>query len=108
MTRSAHIQALGTRHVSSVEAKASFSSLVAAVAHANERIVIERHGRPVAMLVGIDEAASLPDPGAPRRRGALALAGAWSEVGDETLDAIVADIYRTRDRDEPRPVDLAS
>ena len=41
-----------------------------------------------------------------RRRGALALMGAWGEVKDEDLDALIEDIYASRQQDTGRPVDL--
>ena len=40
------------------------------------------------------------------RRGALALAGAWGEVRDEDLDALIEDIYASRQRDTGRPVEI--
>ena len=46
-------------------------------------------------------------PAAPaRRQGALALVGAWGEVKDEDLDALIKEIYACRQRDNGRPVDL--
>lgn len=39
-------------------------------------------------------------------RGALALVGAWEELADREIDAMVADIYAQRERDIVRPVEL--
>ena len=39
-----------------------------------------------------------------RRRGALALVGAWCEAQDEHLDALIVDIYSRRQQDFGRPV----
>ena len=37
-------------------------------------------------------------------RGAVALVGAWSDMGDEQIDALVAHIYAERERDTGRRV----
>ena len=41
-----------------------------------------------------------------RPKGALALVGAWREVSDEELDALIDDIYAGRQQDEGRRVEL--
>ena len=96
-----------TRHVSTAEAKAKLSELIGTVAIGRERVVIERRGRPVAALGSIDDAEALEEtsPTTPSSRGALALVGAWSEVGDDVIDRLVDEIYAARDRDPGRPVD---
>ena len=69
--------------------------------------MIERRGRPVAALVSIDDAAALEETRpstASAPRGALALIGAWSEVGDEVIERLVDEIYTARDLDVGRPV----
>ena len=43
---------------------------------------------------------------AARPRGALALVGAWSEVADQDVDALIADIYARRAGDPGRHVEL--
>ncbi len=45
--------------------------------------------------------------GSSRSRGALALVGAWGEVADEAIDALVADIYARRAAGSGRRVELA-
>lgn len=40
-------------------------------------------------------------------RGGLALVGAWGEVADEDIDALVADIYARRAAGSSRRVELA-
>ena len=98
------------RRVSTALAKATLSELIGEVAFGHGRVVIERRGRPVAVLVGVDEAEQLDEivDESTRRRGALALVGSWSDVDDELLDRIVDEIYDARDRDRGRPVDLSS
>jgi len=92
------------------EAKAQPSSLMARAGYAGERYLIERRGKPLAALVGVEDLERLEaEGGSPRwkPRGALALVGAWGEfVGDEEIDAMVGEIYAARERDIGRPVDL--
>ena len=96
------------KRVSAAQAKAQLSALSAEVAYGGQRVVIERRGRPLAALVsmadlellGQDRAASA------RPHGALALAGAWREVDDEDLEALIEDIYAGRENDAGRPVEL--
>jgi prevent-host-death family protein len=90
--------------VSAAEAKAKLPELVAKVAYAGEKYIIERRGKPLAALVGIDdlkrlEAAVSPD----RPQGALALVGAWAEVPDEEIEAIFADVMASREQQAGRP-----
>lgn len=98
------------RTVSAADAKAHFSELLSEVAHGDRvQIVIERHGKPVAALVGMDDLARLKDANllASEPQGALALVGAWAEMGDDEIDEMVRDIYEQRERDMPRPFELA-
>ena len=44
---------------------------------------------------------------ASRPRGALALVGAWGEVADDDVDALIADIYARRAGATGRRVELA-
>jgi len=43
------------RRLSTVEARKSFSRLVNAAHFKGERVIVERHGAPMAVLLGIDE-----------------------------------------------------
>ncbi len=96
------------RRVTAAQAKAQLSELMARVAHGDEQVLIERRGKPLAALVSVDDLERLQHEGATASRplGALALVGAWSEVGDEWIDAFIADIYARRERDTGRPVEL--
>jgi prevent-host-death family protein len=95
--------------VSAAEAKARLSELVASVAYAGERVVIERRGKPMAAIVGLGDLAKLERnelvPGRPR--GALALVGAWPEVRNKDIDEMVNRIYSERRRSKGRTVHLA-
>ena len=93
------------KKVSAANAKAHFSELVASVAFGKERYIIERRGKPLAALVSLEDLATVQEAaGAPR--GALALVGAWSEVEDQELDALVSEVYAERERDTGREVSL--
>ena len=99
---------MADEHVSIAEAKARFSALVSSVLHRRQRIVIERHGKPVAALVSLEDSDDDGVEGAtdPNPRGALAAVGGWRDVPDEEIDAFLEDVYRERARDLGRPVDL--
>ena len=91
------------------EAKAQLSALMARVGYAGERFVIERRGRPLAALVGVEDLARLEgEKGGAHTRplGALALVGVWGEADEKDLEAVMEEIYAERERDAGRPVDL--
>lgn len=100
------------RHMPLAEVRAHIAAAVDQVLHRGERVVIERHGRPVAALVSIDDLArieaSQPPVHAPggHSAGALALVGAWSDITDADIDAFIADIATSRRRDTGRRVSL--
>ena len=97
-----------TTRVSAAHAKAQLSSLAAAVAYGGERVIIERHGKPLAALVSLGDLERLEADGATSQQpqGALALAGAWREVDDEVMESLVEDIYAQRRQDPGREVKL--
>jgi prevent-host-death family protein len=97
-----------SKRISAAQAKAQFSALVARVAYGGEHYVIERRGKPLAALVSVGDLERLEQGRATsaRPQGALAIVGAWREVDDQDLDALVADIYLERARDTGRPVSL--
>ena len=97
-----------TKHVSVAEAKARFSAIVDDVLHEDERYVIERRGRAVAVIGPIADLERGPEEPARngRRAGALALLGAWGDVEDQVIDAFLDDVYAARSRDRGRPVPL--
>jgi prevent-host-death family protein len=94
------------------EAKAHLSELMARAGYGGERFLIERRGKPLAALVGVEDLRRLEGGGeggetSGRPRGALALVGVWGDLlEDEEIDAMVEDIYSERRRDLGRPVDL--
>ena len=96
------------KKVSAAQAKAHLSALVAEVAYGGQHVVIERRGKPMAALVSVADLERLEGERAAAARplGALALVGAWREVEDSEIDALIEDIYAQRDRDVGRPVDI--
>ncbi len=100
----------GARHVAASEAKATFSALIEGVQHRGERYVIERHGKPAAALVSIDELDRLGASRGtrPGMNGGLGLIGLLADyMTDEEIDEMVDRIYEDRRRSLPRPVDTS-
>ena len=97
-----------TKRVTATHAKARLSELAAEVAHGGGQVIIERRGRPWAALVSVDDLTLLEQSRATsvRPQGALALAGAWRDVGDDELEAVIASIYAERSADTGRTVEL--
>ncbi len=94
--------------VTASEAKAGLSGLVSHVEFAGERVIIERRGKPVAALVSMEDLEAIERDGsdASHPQGALALLGAWGDVGDDVIDEMIEHIYDERDQDTGRQVEL--
>ena len=62
----------------------------------------------MAALVSVDDLEQLDREraAAMRPRGALALIGAWADLPDDEIEAVVADIYAAREHDTGRQVEL--
>ena len=77
------------------------SRLLTHVSEQGQRTVIERRGTAVAAVVSMDDLnrLELEKPTSKRPLGALALVGAWRDVGDELIDEMVEEIYASRDRE---------
>ena len=94
------------RHVGVAEARATFSALIEGVQHRSERYVIERHGKPAAALVNVEELERL-ESGA-RHTGGWGLIGMWRGIlTDDEIDEMVEAIYADRERDIPRDIDTS-
>lgn len=95
--------------IRATEAKAHLSALMARAGYGGERFVIERRGRPLAALVGVEDLERLEgerEDASSRPMGALALIGLLGESSERKLDAVLEEIYTARERDTGRPVDL--
>ena len=68
--------------------------------------MIENRGQAVAALVSLDdlEVIERERPTSVEPKGALVLIGAWSDVDDRDMDALLADVYTHRSQDTGRPV----
>lgn len=88
------------RSVSIVEAKAHFSDYVRK-AEAGQPVLILRHGKPVAAVVGAEDLAALDRLRAAGPQSGLAgLAGGW--VGSDELVEILSQSRRSSVRSTPR------
>jgi prevent-host-death family protein len=92
------------------DAKAKLSAVVDDVRRTAHRYLIERHGRPAAAIISVEELARLDQAYqlGPAPAGALALIGAWNDVEDEAIDEFVNEVLRSRTQDTGRPVRLKS
>ena len=99
---------LVVKRVSVAHAKTQLSSIASEVAFGGPHVVIERRSKPWVALVRLSDLEYLEQaqPTSERPLGALALAGAWREAGDDEMDALVEEMYAERDNDLGRPVDL--
>jgi prevent-host-death family protein len=93
--------------IGSADAKARLGELVARVEYGRERFIIQKRGRPVAALVGMDDLQEIADRRAKEpKRGALALVGLWQSLDDEAIDQFVSDVYESRAKDTGRTVEI--
>lgn len=91
-----------TKRVSAAQAKAHLSELMSQVAYGGERVIIERRGKPVAVLIGVKELERLESTPTHEDDSFLALRGAWGS--DEEIDEFIEHIYHSREQDMPRPL----
>lgn len=85
-----------TKHMGVAEVKRHFADVIGEVMHTKRRIIIERRGRPVAVLSPVEEEDKL----APSQRLA-ALIGFGGEEGDRFYEKM-PDLLRELRRDMPR------
>jgi prevent-host-death family protein len=87
------------RRVTAAQAKSGLAECIRK-AERGEAVIITRHGKPVAALVGADRLAQFTRAGAGRGRGLAALAGGWE--GSEALVRILVKQRRSRARRKAR------
>lgn len=92
------------KRISATRAKDQLSALLAEVTHGGQHISIERRGKPFAALVSVEDLEQLEPyrANSSQPQGALALVGAWRDMGDAELDAIIDEIYTQREQDVGR------
>jgi prevent-host-death family protein len=80
------------------KAKARLSGLVDRLIHLKERLVITKHGKPVAVLVPYEDWERRAAEGA----GGLASVAPPPENLDREIDAMVEEIYKAREKSKAR------
>jgi len=87
------------------EAKRKFSELLARAAYGGERFIIQRRGKPIAALIGLDDLMMLEEEAQVEEpQGLLAAAGALADY--EGFEEIMAEVYRSRRSAKGRKVEL--
>jgi prevent-host-death family protein len=84
--------------ISTAQLRKDLASLLADVVDKDRHFIIEKRGKPLAALVSVDalellkqQQTTSADP-----QGALALAGAWGELKEREMDAVLADVNSKR------------
>ena len=88
------------------EAKKKFSEILARTAYNGERFIINRRGKPMAVLIGLDDFALLEQQirSSEKPQGLLAAAGVLADF--ESFGKIMNDVYRSRRESTGRVVRL--
>jgi prevent-host-death family protein len=98
---------LTVKGIGVAEAKRKFSELLARAAYTGERFIIERRGKPIAALIGLDDLNRLEDEKAAEKselQGLLAVARALADY--EGFEEVMAEVYHSRQESKGRPVAL--
>ena len=92
------------KKVSTVELRKDLAALLARVGKGGGQVVIEKRGKPLAALVSVDalqlieqQMTASADP-----QGALALAGAWTDLKEREMDTVLAHVQSERGGDACR------
>ena len=80
------------------EAKKKFSEILARTAFNGKRFIINRRGKPMAVLIGLEDFAFLEERtnSSEKTQGLLATAGALTSF--DNFEEIMSDVYRSRGR----------
>lgn len=81
------------------EAKSRFSEIINRVIYKNERFIVTKKGKNVAMVIPLQEDQAKADEGLLKGKGALA-------EFDSEIDEMVASIYESRKKETGREVDI--
>ncbi len=86
------------KKVSTIQLRKDLTALLGEVVDQGRQVIIEKRGKPLAALVSVDalellkqQQTTSADP-----QGALALAGAWGELKEREMDAVLADVNAKR------------
>lgn len=92
------------KKVSTAELRKDLSALLARVAKGGGQVVIEKRGKPLAALVGVEalELIEQQQTTSANPQGALALAGAWGDLKERDMDALLAGVQAERGGDPCR------
>lgn len=89
------------KKVGTIQLRKDLTALLVEVVDNGRRFIIEKRGKPLAALVGVEalelieqQQTTSADP-----QGALALAGAWGDLKERELDALLADVQAERGGD---------
>ena len=88
------------------EAKKKFSEILAHTAFNGERFIINRRGKPMAVLIGLEDFALLEEQihSSDKPQGLLAAAGALASF--DNFEEIMTDVYRSRRESRARAAGL--
>ncbi len=92
------------KKVSTVELRKDLAALLAKVVGRNGQVIVEKRGKPLAALVSVESLELLKQQRtiAADPQGALALTGAWGELKEQEMDALLAGIQSERGGDACR------
>lgn len=92
------------KKVSTVELRKDLAALLTRVAKGGGQVVIEKRGKPLAALVSVEalELIEQRQTTSANPQGALALAGAWGDLREREMDALLADVQAERGGDACR------
>lgn len=86
------------KRVNTIQLRKDLTALLAEVVDKGRHFIIEKRGEPLAALVSVgtlelveQQRTTSADP-----KGALALAGAWGELKEREMDAVLADVHAAR------------
>ena len=86
------------KKVSTIQLRKDLTALLVDVVDHGRHFIIEKRGKPLAALVSVDalellkqQQTTSADP-----QGALALAGAWGDLKEREMDAVLADVNAAR------------